>query len=224
MNATSRGQRRGEGRAARFGGPAHNDPRSGGRGSGAAPGRIRRPSRRTADKDHDFPAQYAFLPSPLGDILLTATTDGLSAAWLPGHPEYPSAVLAASMSVKNPLTPPTYHLNTARRWFAEYFDTPGEPPQCYVRLNPMGTDFQKLVWGYTAEVEYGTTTSYYELSNAMRAEGLHHSPRHIGGAIKQNRLGIIGGCHRVVGITGRLLDYPGGRSAHYFLLKHEGVR
>lgn len=98
----------------------------------------------------------------------------------------------------------------------EYFA--GNRKQFNLKLNAKGTDFQQRVWKQLAEIPYGKTTSYLELSKQL---GDVKAIRAIANANGKNPLWIIIPCHRVIGSDGSLTGYAGGLHRKKWLLEHE---
>ncbi len=149
---------------------------------------------------------YATVPSPVGDLLLTASAAGLTGVYLPGEGRRPE---------------PGWELDPGRfatcaRQLAEYFA--GDRVTFSVPLAPPGTPFQQQVWGELVKIEYGTTISYTELA---RRVGRPRAIRAVGGANGRNPVCIIVPCHRVVGASGALTGYSAGVDAKRWLLDFE---
>jgi methylated-DNA-[protein]-cysteine S-methyltransferase len=85
-------------------------------------------------------------------------------------------------------------------------------------LAPMGTPFQQAVWGTLCEIPYGATTTYGTIAHTV---GKPRAARAVGAANGGNPLPIVMPCHRVVGSTGKLVDYGGGLSNKQRLLDFE---
>lgn len=98
----------------------------------------------------------------------------------------------------------------------EYFS--GKRKQFSLRLNPMGTDFQKKVWTALQEIPFGTTCSYLQLAERL---GDVKAIRAVAAANGKNPLWIVVPCHRVIGTNGSLTGYAGGLWRKKWLLEHE---
>jgi len=98
----------------------------------------------------------------------------------------------------------------------EYFD--GKRKQFDLKLNPLGTDFQKTVWDALLTIPYDKTTSYLQLSKQL---GDVKAIRAVANANGKNPLWIVIPCHRVIGSDGRLTGYAGGLHRKQWLLEHE---
>lgn len=98
----------------------------------------------------------------------------------------------------------------------EYFK--GKRNQFDLKLNALGTDFQKKVWKHLEQIPYGKTVSYLELSKQI---GDVKALRAVANANGKNPLWIIVPCHRVIGSDGSLTGYAGGLYRKQWLLEHE---
>ncbi|MDA8552157.1 methylated-DNA--[protein]-cysteine S-methyltransferase [Aquiluna sp.] len=103
-----------------------------------------------------------------------------------------------------------------RDYFAgkrESFDLP---------LHFSGTKFQEEIWQEIAKVPFGQSATYKDL--AMRI-GKPQAARAVGGAVGANPIGIIVGCHRILGSSGKLTGYSGGSGVptKKKLLELEGI-
>ena len=85
-----------------------------------------------------------------------------------------------------------------------------------------GTKFQEEIWHEIAKVPFGQSATYKDL--AMRI-GKPLAARAVGGAVGANPIGIIVGCHRILGSSGRLTGYSGGSGVptKKKLLELEGI-
>jgi methylated-DNA-[protein]-cysteine S-methyltransferase len=89
-----------------------------------------------------------------------------------------------------------------------------------LKLNPIGTDFQKKVWNKLVEIPYGQVCSYKDIANSI---GNIKACRAVGMANSKNPIPIIIPCHRVIGSNGRLTGYAGGLDVKEKLLNLEGI-
>ena len=69
----------------------------------------------------------------------------------------------------------------------------------------------------------GETSTYGELADHLRAQGISAAAQAVGGAVGHNPISILIPCHRVVGSNGSLTGYAGGVGRKYFLLELEGA-
>lgn len=107
-------------------------------------------------------------------------------------------------------------LQEAKQQLDEYFGL--ERNEFELPLLCVGTDFQKRVWDALVKVEYGKTSSYLELAEAM---GNRHAVRAVASANGANAIAIIVPCHRIIGSKGELVGYAGGLKAKERLLALE---
>jgi methylated-DNA-[protein]-cysteine S-methyltransferase len=153
---------------------------------------------------------YATMPSPAGELLLTASADGLTGVFFPGE----GLALAPDWE----LDPPRFA--DAVKQLEEYFA--GERAEFSLPLAAQGTPFQQRVWTELLGVGYGTTITYTELA---RRVGQPRSVRAVGGANGRNPICVIVPCHRVVGVEGSLTGYSAGVETKRWLLDFErGIR
>jgi methylated-DNA-[protein]-cysteine S-methyltransferase len=152
--------------------------------------------------------RYTYIPSPLGELLVTRDDAGLTGLYLP--------------TGRHATTPPPdgdrddEAFDDVRIQLAEYFA--GRRTVFDLPLNAHGTAFQKRVWTALCEIPYGQTASYGQTAEAI---GAPTASRAVGLANGQNPISIIVPCHRVVGANGSLTGYGGGLEAKRWLLEHE---
>nr|WP_090275570.1 methylated-DNA--[protein]-cysteine S-methyltransferase [Mycolicibacterium komanii]CRL68535.1 O-6-methylguanine DNA methyltransferase [Mycolicibacterium komanii] len=97
----------------------------------------------------------------------------------------------------------------------------GELTEFDLRLDMMGTAFQKKVWAALLTIPYGETRSYGEIARQIGTPGAF---RAVGLANGHNPIGIIVPCHRVIGANGSLTGYGGGLDRKRALLEMEKSR
>lgn len=108
-------------------------------------------------------------------------------------------------------------LETARDQLTAYFDR--ELRHFELPLDPVGTDFQRKVWGQLEKIRYGETASYGEI--ARRLGMTNAASRAVGMANGRNPIPIVIPCHRVIGADGSLTGYAGGIERKQTLLELE---
>jgi len=149
--------------------------------------------------------------SPLGAMLLAATSQGLAGVWFVGQkhgPEHADWPEQAGHPV----------LRQAVQQLQQYFA--GERTHFELPLDLQGTPFQQSVWRALLTIPTGRTTSYAELSRSL---GRPQAARAVGAAVGRNPVSIVVPCHRVVGTGGTLTGYAGGLERKSALLKLEGA-
>ena len=150
---------------------------------------------------------WTTVPTPLGELLLTAVDDGLTKAHFPPYDE--------------PSTPPSPDhpvLAAARRQLLEHFA--GERTDFDLPLAPPGTAFQQRVWEELRRIPYGTTTTYGELARRL---GDPKCVRAVGLANGRNPIAVVVPCHRVIGSDGKLRGYAAGVERKQRLLALESA-
>ncbi len=151
---------------------------------------------------------YCYTESPLGRILLVGDFQGLSRLNIQDGP--------------SPLLPEMHWRKDGAFFMTviiqlnEYFA--GNRQQFKLRLNPIGSEFQRQILMSVARIPFGETASY---SDIARAVGKPKAVRSIASAMKKNTLPIILPCHRVVSRSGKPSGYNGGASAREWLMNLE---
>ena len=155
--------------------------------------------------------------SPLGDILLTADSAGLTGVWFHGEKFFAQYLEEQHEEKETPF------LQQTKRWLDVYFSV--KEPDFTVPLHFNGTDFQNEVWRILCTIPYGRTTTYGEIAKQIaRRRGLSRmSAQAVGGAVGHNGISIIVPCHRVIGANGSLTGYAGGLDKKRALLTLEKV-
>jgi len=153
---------------------------------------------------------YHTYMSPLGEIMITANDEGLTAlAFQQGN----AAITPASEFKKNSAL-----FNETCQQLDEYFA--GNRAVFTMPLAPKGTEFQKTVWHALTTITLGQTQSYGWLAKKINNE---KAVRAVGTANGANPIALIIPCHRVIGANGKLTGYAGGLSLKAQLLRHEGA-
>jgi methylated-DNA-[protein]-cysteine S-methyltransferase len=149
---------------------------------------------------------HSYLPSPIGDLLLTGDGQHLTGLYTPEHVRMPVELGKRS----------DREFAEVHRQLTEYFA--GQRSVFQLPLAPTGTPFQQRVWWQLQQIPLGQTCSYGQLALAI---GQPTAVRAVGMANGRNPISIIVPCHRVVGSTGELTGYAGGLAAKRWLLAHE---
>ena len=165
-----------------------------------------------------MPTTYTRFPSPLGELVLTASDTALKGVFFPvrrnrSAPEEQSGwVEDDGRGLASAL------LARVRRQLTEYFE--GTRTTFDLPLDAAGSAFERRVWDLLRTVPYGATTSYGELARRL---GDPRATRAVGAANGKNPIPIIVPCHRVVGARGELTGFGGGLDRKRWLLEHEGA-
>ena len=156
---------------------------------------------------------YKLMTSPVGTLRLVASDKGLAGVWFertrPGRTQPRGDVKNA----KHPV------LVAAERQLGEYFA--GRRKAFDLKLDFVGTEFQKSVWKALLTIPFGQTRSYGEIA---RQVGRPSASRAVGAANGRNPVAIVAPCHRVIGSTGALTGFGGGLDVKEQLLRLEGAR
>jgi methylated-DNA-[protein]-cysteine S-methyltransferase len=157
---------------------------------------------------------HTVVGSPIGELTLVASADGLCGLYLPDHVRRPELATfgpaLAGPDAAETFGPTIEQLN-------EYFA--GRRTTFTVPLAPVGTAFQQQVWRALTLIPYGQTRSYGQLAETL---GGPRVVRAVGAANGRNPISIIVACHRVIGSTGSLTGYAGGLARKRYLLELEG--
>ena len=160
-------------------------------------------------------AQTTF-QSPLGPMILAATSKGLAGLWFVGQRHLPPEL---SGSESWPAEPGHPVLKKTIAQLTEYFA--GKRHQFELPLDLSGgTSFQQSVWHALLAIPAGETASYSQVSQRI---GKPAAVRALGAVVGRNPVSIIVPCHRVVGADGSLTGYAGGLDRKTALLKLEGA-
>jgi methylated-DNA-[protein]-cysteine S-methyltransferase len=157
--------------------------------------------------------------TPLGVVLVGATSEGLVRLGLPAEQE--STVLE---QLAERVSPRVLHasresLTQTRRELDEYFG--GSRREFCIPLDwRLTSGFRREVLRATAEIPYGQTASYRDVAARAGSPG---ATRAAGSALATNPLPIIVPCHRVLRTGGGLGGYAGGLEAKTALLHLEGA-
>jgi methylated-DNA-[protein]-cysteine S-methyltransferase len=144
-----------------------------------------------------------YYKSPLGPIEISGMQESILSVdfveeMLPGDADLP------------------FCLKTCLNQIDEYFN--GKRKEFLLKLDPQGTNFQKLIWRQLEKIPFGEVVSYGEIASVI---GKPKACRAVGHANGKNPIAIIIPCHRVIGSDGRLTGYGGGLWRKEWLIKHE---
>ena len=162
-------------------------------------------------KEPPMSLSYKFVESPIGNLKLVASEQGLVAIlW---EKDRPRRVVLDDL-VENAQHP---ILKQTEAELGEYFA--GKRREFTVPLDMRGTPFQKQVWEALLGIPYGETRTYGQLASQL---GNPKATRAVGAANGRNPVAIIAPCHRVIGFSGKLTGFAGGLEAKAHLLNLEG--
>ena len=171
-----------------------------------------------ADEAGVLDVAYTLEDSPVGRLLLAATTRGLvRVAYLDGGEDAVLADLAARLSPRILAAPP--RLDPVRRELEEFFL--GARSRFEIAIDwRLSAGFARRVLRATSRIPYGSVSSYKGV--AVKA-GSPRAYRAAGTALGGNPLPIVVPCHRVLHSGGGLGGYTGGLERKRALLSIEGV-
>ncbi len=160
---------------------------------------------------------YTRLPTPLGELVLTASDTALTGVYFPTSRRGPPPTHSAGWVEDDGRGAASELLARVRQQLTEYFArtrTAFDLP-----LEALGSAFEHRVWNALRTIPYGATMSYSELARRL---GDVSVTRAVGAANGKNPIPIIVPCHRVVGAKGELTGFGGGLARKRWLLEHEG--
>ena len=160
---------------------------------------------------------YTTVDSPVGSLLLAATSRGLVRVGFPT--EDPDDVLEQLADRLSPrvLEAPA-RLDTVRRQLDEYFEGRLRTFTVHLDWTLTGQGFRHEVLKNTAAIPYGRTSTYMEMATKA---GNKKAYRAAGNALGSNPIPVIVPCHRVLATGGGLGGYGGGLDVKRFLLRLE---
>jgi methylated-DNA-[protein]-cysteine S-methyltransferase len=171
-----------------------------------------------AQRDGILDVAYRIVDSPVGQLLLAATEQGLvRVAYAREDHDTVLQGLADKISPRMLLAPD--RLDRAARELEEYFD--GRRRAFDLPLDwRLSAGFRRIVLGHLPEIGYGHTASYGVIAQLA---GNPRAVRAVGTACATNPLPVIVPCHRVVRSDGGMGGYLGGVEAKRTLLALEAA-
>ncbi len=161
--------------------------------------------------------EWAEMESPLGALYMARSAAGLCRLMFGvAEDRFREDLPARARSQRNPDA-----LQTEREQLAAYFAGQLQTFTLPVDLADM-TPFQQRVLGLTCAIPVGIIRSYGQLA---REVGSPRASRAVGQVLGRNPVPIVVPCHRVVGSSGKLTGYSGGRGieSKRWLLRLEGA-
>lgn len=160
------------------------------------------------------------VPTPLGDMLLAASSNGLAGTWfVQGQKHLPDNDLMASWPIAQRGDASQAILDMASQQLTLYFSGKLKVFDLPFDLSS-GTLFQQSVWREIIKINSGKTNTYGAICKAINKP---KAARAVGAATGRNPIGVIIPCHRVVGSTGAMTGYAGGLDRKVALLTLEKV-
>ena len=180
--------------------------------------RLHRRLEHSADTDGLLDVAYRTVDTPVGTLLLAATTVGLvRVAYDVEEHTAVLAGLAESVSPRILLAPA--RLDAVARQIDEYFAKRRTVFDVPVDLR-LAEGFRRNVIEHLREIGYGRRESYATVAAAI---GNPRAVRAVGSACAHNPLPVVIPCHRVVRSDGSTGQYVGGPAAKSALLDLEAA-
>ncbi len=173
---------------------------------------------RAAESDGALDVAYRTIDTPVGTLLLAATTVGLVrvAYDVEGH----DAVLTRLADAVSPrILRSSSRLETVARQIDEYFAKRRTTFDLSVDLR-LADGFRRAVIEHLRDIGYGRRESYAAVATAI---GNPRAVRAVGTACAHNPLPLVVPCHRVVRSDGSTGSYVGGPLAKATLLDLEAA-
>lgn len=180
------------------------------------PTRLR--SRLVADAEREglLDVAYRTVDTPVGALLLAATTVGLvRVAYGPAA----EALSSLAESVSPRILHAPARLEPVVRQLAEYFAGTRRSFEVPLDLR-LAAGFRRVVLDHLPDIAYGRTKSYAEVAAAA---GSPRAVRAVGTACATNPVPVVVPCHRVVRSDGSSGGYVGGAAAKQTLLTLEAA-
>jgi AraC family transcriptional regulator of adaptative response/methylated-DNA-[protein]-cysteine methyltransferase len=158
---------------------------------------------------------YTIVDSPLGRLLVAATSRGLSALMLGENDSRLASELKRDY--------PNAEIIRNRNGFSGYVRAllrhlRGQQPHLDLPLDVRATAFQRRVWQELLRIPYGEARSYAQVARSI---GKPSAVRAVANACARNHISVVIPCHRVVGSNGQLTGYRWGIERKRALLKLE---
>ncbi|MDO4640266.1 MAG: methylated-DNA--[protein]-cysteine S-methyltransferase [Neisseria sp.] len=153
---------------------------------------------------------YAFLNSPLGELLIANTDKGICFMHFVDDQQKSLSELMTTYPQAQFLA--QFHI--LQQQAMSFFN---ETPQG-LTLHIKGTPFQLKVWQALLSIPSGQLSSYDEIAEQIDC---HNAARAVGSAVGKNPIAILIPCHRVIKKNGIIGQYRWGRSRKMILLAQE---
>lgn len=162
--------------------------------------------------------QYTVSSTPLGKMLVGATSKGISALYL-GNSD---AQLETELRKEYPKAEIRKGRNGLDEWVAKILaHLKGQEPDLDLPTDVQATAFQRRVWEELRKIPYGTTKTYSQVAQSI---GRPKAVRAVARACATNPVSVVVPCHRVVRQSGNLAGYRWGLERKQSLLENEKKR
>lgn len=162
--------------------------------------------------------QYTVASTPLGRMLVGATSKGISALYLGDS----DAKLEAALRKEYPKAEIRKGQNGLEGWVTRIVaHLKGQEPDLDLPTDVQATAFQRRVWEELRKIPYGTTKTYTEVARSI---GKPRAVRAVARACATNPTSVVVPCHRVVRQSGNLAGYRWGLERKKTLIEMENQR
>jgi methylated-DNA-[protein]-cysteine S-methyltransferase len=169
--------------------------------------------------DHDLlDIAYQTVETPVGELLLAATTEGLVRIAYASE-DFDSVLQILATKISPRILQAPRRLDAAARQLDDYFAGRRTTFQLPLDLR-LSTGFRRSVLEHLRGIAYGTTESYATVATAT---GHPTAVRAVGSACATNPLPVVVPCHRVLRSDGSLGGYLGGLAVKRTLLELEAA-
>jgi methylated-DNA-[protein]-cysteine S-methyltransferase len=171
-----------------------------------------------AEREGLVDVAYTTIDSPLGELLLAATPEGLARVAYPVN-DFDTVLEDLARRLSPRVVEAPGRLDDTRRELDEYFE--GRRREFDLPLDLSVTSgFSRRVLEATAGIGFGEQSTYRDVARAAGSEG---AVRAAGSALGRNPVPVVVPCHRVLRTGGGLGGYTGGLDKKRFLLDLEGL-
>jgi len=162
--------------------------------------------------------RYTIAATPLGRVLVAATSRGISAVYL-GESD---TKLESELRREYPRADISRDHRGFESWVRQIVEhLRGREPRLDLPTDVQATAFQRRVWEELRRIPYGTTRTYTQVARAI---GRPTAIRAVARACATNPVSVVVPCHRVVREDGMLAGYRWGISRKEALIAHESER
>ncbi len=164
--------------------------------------------------------KYTVFPTPLGPVYAAASEAGVCRVTVDVTDEAFGVDMLNRFDAKLAFVPDDAVLSTVEEQITRYFA--GELRVFDVPLDFLrGTPLTRRIWRAQQAIPYGTWRSYKWVAEQV---GRPRAARAVGQANRNNDIGILVPCHRVINSNGRLGGYGDRPDIKAFLLDLEGAQ
>jgi len=182
------------------------------------PNRLHERLTAAAEREGLLDVAYRTVDSPVGPLLLAATSQGLVKVAF-DRQDHDAVLVALAEAISPRILRAPARLDTVARQLDEYFA--GGRRTFDVPLDfRLAHGFRLSVLEHLPEIDYGRTESYAQVAAAA---GSPKAVRAVGTACALNPLPVVVPCHRVVRSDGSYGQYAGGEEAKRTLLTMEAA-